>query len=113
MSEYRFSPRARRDLGAILSRIQREHGRARAERFKGEVLRAVENLAAHPLMGHARHDLTARAIRFWAVHSHLIVYWPESAPLRVLRILHGSRDPYDLRDQVREPAPSYGVATSG
>ncbi len=114
MSEYRFSARALRDLSAIVRRIQREHGRGRAEQFQNEVVRAAENLAAHPRMGHVRPDLTAKAIRFWTVHSHLIVYRPESVPLKVLRLLHGSRDPSDLRDRVGEPAvgPEHYAAVS-
>jgi plasmid stabilization system protein ParE len=66
-------------------------------------------------MGHERPDLTSRPIRFWTVHSHVLVYRPDSDPLWVLRILHGSRDPSHLRDQVGEPAlllTHYAAASS-
>ena len=31
-------------------------------------------------------------VRFWSVYSYLIVYKPDSKPLKVIRVLHGARD---------------------
>ena len=45
-----------------------------------------------PEMGHAREDLTARPLKFWAIYSYLIVYDPASSPLSVIAILRGARD---------------------
>ncbi len=42
-------------------------------------------------MGHGRQDLTSRDVRFWRVHSYLVIY-RSSTPLRIVRIIHGKRD---------------------
>ena len=49
-------------------------------------------LAHNPELGHVRHDLTSKSVRFWTVYSYLIIYDPESRPLEVVRILSGYRD---------------------
>jgi len=36
--------------------------------------------------------LTSAGVRFFSVYSYLIVYRPETKPLQVVTILHGSRD---------------------
>jgi len=51
-----------------------------------------------PGMGHSREDLTARAVRFWAVHSFLIVYRPDTEPLQILRVVSGWRDVREVLD---------------
>jgi plasmid stabilization system protein ParE len=53
---------------------------------------ALEKLSEMPEMGHTREDLTARPLKFWAVHSYLIVYDPASSPVSVIAILRGARD---------------------
>jgi plasmid stabilization system protein ParE len=109
VTEFRLSARASRDVRSIVGRIAREHGSARAERYRSEIVRSIANLAEYPQLGHFRPDVTDRAVRFWVVYSHLVVYWPESTPLLVVRILHGALDPADLRDRVGEPvAQAYG-----
>jgi len=45
-------------------------------------------------MGQTRNDLTPLSLRFWVVHpyrNYLIVYDPATQPLRIIRILHGTR----------------------
>jgi len=49
-------------------------------------------------MGHAREDLTPRPVLFWAVHSFLIVYRPETEPLEILRVVSGWRDVSEVLD---------------
>src|SRR5436853_469138 len=39
-----------------------------------------------------RADLAGEPLRFWAVHSILIVYRPDTKPLQVIRVLHGAPD---------------------
>lgn len=107
MSTFRFAPQAQRDLRRITERIERESGPERAARFRAAVLRAAANLALHPNSGRERPDLTARAVRFTSVFKHLIVYAPESVPLVVLHVVHGARDPGDLRDRIGEPLSVY------
>jgi len=111
VSEYRFSARADRDLRSIVARIAREYGSRRAENYRSEIVRSIANIAEYPEMGHFRPDVTTKPVRFWAAYSHLIVYWPDSKPLRIARILHGALDPTDLRDRVGEPLGQYVVST--
>jgi len=49
-------------------------------------------LASFPAAGHWRRDLTSDGVRVFSVYSYLIVYRPETKPLQVVTILHGSRD---------------------
>ena len=49
-------------------------------------------LAEQPGLGHSRHDLTDRPLRFWSVYSYLVVYDPESRPLTIIAVLHGAQD---------------------
>lgn len=52
-------------------------------------------LARSPHAGQARPDLTRRALRFWTVSpfkNYVVVYDPDTQPLRILRILHGARN---------------------
>ena len=43
-------------------------------------------------MGHGREDLTDQPVLFWPVGAYSIIYRPETMPLEVVRVLHGSRD---------------------
>jgi plasmid stabilization system protein ParE len=50
---------------------------------------------------HQRADLAPDpAIRFWPVHGYLIGYLPDTHPLSIARILHGARDPEELRTEL-------------
>ena len=73
---------------ALHCRGQRRRGGPRQRAILG----ACELLAQHPLVGHARRDLTSRAVLFWSSGSYLLVYAPETAPLRIIAVLHGARD---------------------
>ena len=53
---------------------------------------AFELLAQRPGIGHTREDLTSRPVKFWSVYSYLVVYDPESRPVTIIAVLHGSRD---------------------
>jgi antitoxin ParD1/3/4/toxin ParE1/3/4 len=61
----------------------------------------MRRLAQSPPIGHLREDLTEEPVRFWSVHSYLIVYDPETQPLQILRILHGARDVRRILDEAR------------
>jgi plasmid stabilization system protein ParE len=52
---------------------------------------AMERLADMPQLGHLRRDLADEDIRFWPVHSYLIVYRPDTRPLQIIRVLSGFR----------------------
>lgn len=52
-------------------------------------------LAEGPLRGHTRGDLTARPLRFWTLTrypNYTVVYRPETAPLKIVAVLHGKRN---------------------
>jgi plasmid stabilization system protein ParE len=94
MSGYQFTPQALGDLLDIWSFIARDNSEA-ANRVEAAILRACGLLAASPLAGQVRTDLSPLPLRFWVVQpysNYLIVYDPEAKPLQVIRILHGARD---------------------
>jgi plasmid stabilization system protein ParE len=63
-----------------------------AERVERAIWEKIVSLASTPGGGHWRRDLTDESVRFFAVYSYLIVYRPETKPLQIVAILHGSRD---------------------
>ncbi len=91
MADHFFSPQARRDLVEIWEYIARENLDA-ADRVEQEIQQAILMLARNPELGHVRRDLTSKPVRFWAVHSYLVIYDPDARPLEVVRILSGYRD---------------------
>ena len=52
----------------------------------------MRRLARSPEIGHLREDLADEPLQFWPVYSYLIIYRPQTRPIQILRILHGSRD---------------------
>jgi plasmid stabilization system protein ParE len=59
------------------------------------VYEACTFLAHPPQSGQVRKHFTALPVRFWTVQQfpkYLIVYRPETAPLQIIRVLHGMRD---------------------
>ncbi|HEY7186946.1 MAG TPA: type II toxin-antitoxin system RelE/ParE family toxin [Vicinamibacterales bacterium] len=88
---YRLTERAEADIEAIADFIAADSIDAAVK-----VVLALEDafvlLASRPGIGHAREDLTDRPLKFWSVHSYLIVYDPGGAPLTIVAVLHGARD---------------------
>jgi len=82
---------AARDLDEIWSYLA-EDNRAVADRVLGALEKAMRNLARRPGIGHVREDLADRRHRFFLVYSYLIVFRPETQPLKVIRVLQASRD---------------------
>jgi antitoxin ParD1/3/4/toxin ParE1/3/4 len=89
---YVLAPQAARDLVQIWRYVKREVGREAADRVESTIRTKCVYLASFPGAGHWRHDLTSADVRFFSVYSYLIVYRPETKPLQVVTILHGSRD---------------------
>lgn len=89
---YRLSGPAREDLWEIWGYIAEHASLDIADRIVSELHEAMEKLAEMPASGHLRTDLAGEALRFWRVHSFLIIYLPESTPLVVVRVLHGAQD---------------------
>jgi plasmid stabilization system protein ParE len=77
---YRLTPRARSDVDRITDFIAEDNVEA-ALRVHDALEQAFQHLAEMPALGHAREDLTDRPLKFWSVHSYLVVYDPASSPL--------------------------------
>lgn len=93
MTQWVLSPLARQDLQEILDYVAADSGSlGTADKVAGDFEAALETVAASPDIGWRRKHLTGSGIRWWRVHSYLVVYDPASKPLRVIRVLHGARD---------------------
>jgi plasmid stabilization system protein ParE len=94
MTRYQFTPQATDDLFEIWKYIANDNLEA-ANRVDQAVQAACEFLAAAPLAGRVREDLTALPLRLWLVppyRNYWIVYDPNTSPLQIIRILHAARD---------------------
>ena len=87
-----LAPEAARDLVNIWRYIRKRTSITAADRIEDEIRERILFLARNPGAGHWRKDLTSEPLRFLAIYSYLIVYWPDSKPLQVVAILHGNRD---------------------
>ena len=102
MPPWVLSPLAHSELEGILEHIAQDSGStAIADKVVGDFTRALNTLTASPGIGWRRKHLTGPTIRWWRVHSYLLLYNPETKPLRVIRILHGARDLERLLKQNR------------
>jgi toxin ParE1/3/4 len=90
VKRFEVSRRSLRDLQEIWEFISADSFDA-ADRVLEDFYRAFARLAGTPGMGHKREDLTHRDVRFWRVHSYLVIY-RASKPIRIVRVLHGKRD---------------------
>jgi plasmid stabilization system protein ParE len=94
MSVYALTPLAKADIFDIWSFIAQSSEDA-ADRVEREIYNACGFLAAAPLRGHSRPDLTSRELRFWTLTrypNYIFVYRPETTPLQVVAVLHGKRN---------------------
>jgi toxin ParE1/3/4 len=89
---YTLSPEAQQDLIEIRDYYLETAGARVARYVLGEIVKALQLLAHSPGVGHKRQDLTDEAVKFWPIFAYLIVYDTEMRPLRIARVLHGSRD---------------------
>jgi plasmid stabilization system protein ParE len=92
MRRYILAPEAALDLVEIWRYLKKKASVEIAERIERAIREKIVFLANMPGAGHWRRDLTDEPVRFFAVYSYLIVYRPETKPLQVVAILHGSRD---------------------
>jgi antitoxin ParD1/3/4/toxin ParE1/3/4 len=92
MRAWEFSPEAKEDLQDIWLYIAADNSAA-ADEIEAEIYEACDLLARNPGLGHKRRDLTDEPVLFWPVRGrYLVIYRRESEPLKIVRILHGSRD---------------------
>jgi len=92
VTRYRLSLEAEKDLNTIRLYLTRNGGVRVARYVLREIRRSMRLLAERPEIGHRRADLTEAPVKFWSVFSYLIIYDPASAPMSVVRVLHGRRD---------------------
>ena len=92
MTGYDFHPDAALDLDEIWEFIAADNLDG-ADRVIADVLAALDKLVPFPYQGHKRPDLTSRPLRFTLVHDYLIAYAPDEAPLWVVAVIHGRRNP--------------------
>ena len=91
MSGFNLSDEARQDLFDIWKYIALDSLDA-ADKVREDFYEAIHLLVERPAIGHIREDLADTSLRFWRVHSYLIVYRPDPQPLEIVRILSGYRD---------------------
>jgi plasmid stabilization system protein ParE len=98
-ARYVLSRDAAQDLFDIWRYIKDHNSVHVAEEVELEIRRVIAFLAGSPHAGHVRKDLTDKQVRFFPVHSYLIVYRADTQPLQVASIIHGARDvPQMLKD---------------
>lgn len=73
MKKFEIARHAVGDLQDIWQHISEDSLDA-ADRVLDDVFRAFARLAESPGIGHKRQDLTTRNVRFWPVHSYLVIY---------------------------------------
>lgn len=91
---FRLSQRALEDLDSIWSYIAADNLEA-ADRVEQAILASCEKLGRFPMLGSKRADITSKPVRFWTVTrfpNFIVVYRPDTSPIHVVTILHGSRD---------------------
>ena len=91
MERYTVAPETLQDLQDIWDFIARDNPET-ADHLQEEFFGAFGGLAAMPGKGHTREDLTDLPVRFFPLHSYLIVYRSDPAPLQIVAVLHGARD---------------------
>ena len=92
MKGYELSSEALSDLQEIWVYIARDQVAA-ADKLEEDIYKACEMLAENPRLGHKRPELTDEPVLFWPLRrQYLVIYQRETQPLKIVRILHGSRD---------------------
>jgi plasmid stabilization system protein ParE len=91
---FQLTPGAIEDVDEIWSFIAMENEEA-ADRVKTEIESVCHHLTRYPMIGTRRPDITHLPVRFWIITkfpNYVIVYRPETIPLRVIAVLHGKRN---------------------
>ena len=96
MTPYELTEVAEQDLMDLCGRVIETNGRKAARKIVGELDETLTHLSDLPRMGRARPDLTDEAVFFFPFYSWLIIYEPDSVPLRVIRIASAYRDSKNL-----------------
>ncbi len=89
--EYKLSSEAELDLHEIWRTIASDNLRL-ANRIEDELFELFSKLGGMPDIGHKRNDLTLRPVLFFPLYSFLVVYRPDTKPIRIIAVLRGRRD---------------------
>lgn len=89
----RFTREALTDLRKAVTWIAREDPVA-ADRLRVAANAAAKAIGEHPLIGPIRIEFAPERFRFFTLRRfpYLIVYEPDQAPPRILRVVHASQD---------------------
>ena len=91
---YQFTPQALNDLSDIWDYIAEDNVKA-ANRVESAILSACNGLAAHPLIGSKRSEITPLPVRYWTVTrfpNFIVVYRPNTKPLQIVKVVHGKKE---------------------
>jgi plasmid stabilization system protein ParE len=92
-ARYILVPEAQEDLVAIRDYYLQEAGFRVARQMLVEFVEAFRTLARNPGVGHRREDLAElRPVLFWPMRDYLIVDRSGRNPVKIVMIVHGSRD---------------------
>jgi antitoxin ParD1/3/4/toxin ParE1/3/4 len=93
MKRYLLSPTAQEDLVHIRDYYLTVAGTRIARQMLAEFVEAFRFLAKNPGAGHTRQDLVEdRPVLFWPMRDYLILYKPDTNPLRIVSVFRGSQD---------------------
>ena len=90
MARALFSPRARNDLLDIWTYIAEDSSKT-ADAWVARIVETADVLASFPYLGRVRTELIGSP-RSIAIESFVLFYDVHPNSIRVLRVLHGSRD---------------------
>ncbi len=91
MRPYRFLTPASRDLTDVLEYLYL-NSPAAADRFLTALDSRLRLLADHPFTGHQRTEFGHDDLRYITFGAYIIAYYPETKPITIAALLHGSRD---------------------
>ena len=91
MRPYRLVTPAYRNLRDILDYLNSNSSSA-AERFLTTLDYRLRLLARYPESGMRRSEFGHPDLRYLSVDSYVIAYYPDTKPLTIVAIIHGSRD---------------------
>lgn len=92
MSAFEVTEAAEDDLFRIADYLIGQASPRVADRFLVGIYDVFAGVADMPHAGHRREDLTSRDLRFVSYGRYLVAYDPNTKPVRIIRVLHGSRD---------------------
>ncbi|HWV14874.1 MAG TPA: type II toxin-antitoxin system RelE/ParE family toxin [Cellvibrio sp.] len=91
IKNYILSPEAESDLGDIFDYTQQQFGIDQAATYLSELEENFMRLIANPQLGRERNEI-CEGLRSLTPSSHVIFYRTHDDHIRIIRILHGSRD---------------------